>query len=166
MSCGALCTGWGAGITRSASTPSGEYLFSSNNICYWGMYVLDLALRLVWGVGPAGMVTACISILRGISVLFFFCSAILVCVSVVSSLVFPVIFPWDIFTSFLSALSFSIPNGANGVAGTGFFSALIKYVAAWLAALAEEIPGIVVLSGNNSTGSALCSVLVLEMRIL
>ena len=50
-----------------------------------------LALYLVWGVGYAGMVTACVSTLGCGWVLFWFCPTILVYVSVVSSLVFGVI---------------------------------------------------------------------------
>ena len=64
---------------------------------------------------------------------------------------------------FLSASNVSVPTCENRVAGAGFSSALIKYVVAWVATSAEEIPVIVVLSGNNSTVYALRSALVLEV---
>ena len=56
---GYLCTGWGSGLTRSVSTLGGEYYFSSNEISCVDESVTGLALNLVWGVGTAGMVTAC-----------------------------------------------------------------------------------------------------------
>ena len=94
---------------------------------------------------------------RWLGPVFLFSPTILVCVLVVSSLVFGVIWTWKISASFLSALIFYVPKDANGTAGTGFSSELINYVAAWVAALAEEITGIVVFSGNNSTVSAMRS---------
>ena len=103
------------------------------------------------------MVTDCGSNLGGSWFLFLFCCTILVWVPVVSSFIFGVIWTWKISASFLSALIFYVPKDANGTAGTGFSSELINYVAAWVAALAEEIPGIVVFSGNNSTVSAMRS---------
>ena len=65
--------------------------------------------------------------------------------------------------SFLSASFFSVPKGAIGAAGAGFFSALIKSVDAWVSALAEKIPGIVVFLGNNSTMPAIRYDLVSEI---
>ena len=65
--------------------------------------------------------------------------------------------------SFKRESSFSVTKGANGVDSAGFFSALIKSAVAWVAAMAEEIPGILVFSGNNSTISAIRFALVLEM---
>ena len=62
---------------------------------------------------------------------------------------------------FSKRIKFSVPKGANRVDGAGFFSALIGSVSAWLAALAEEINGIMVFSGNNPTVSAISSALVL-----
>ena len=109
------------------------------------------------------MVNDCIPTLRGGWVLFFFCSTILVCVSVVSSLVFGVIWPWNISESFRSALSFSVTKGANGAAVDRFFSAMIKDVTAWVDASAEEIHCIVVFSGKNSTVYVIHYALVLEI---
>ena len=63
--------------------------------------------------------------------------------------------------SFLSESSFLMPKGANRAAGAGSFSASIKYIDAWVAASAEEIPFIMVLTGNNSTVSVISSALVL-----
>ena len=151
---GYLCTGWGAGITGSASTLSGEYPFPQIGSG-------EDALNIVLGVGANGMVTDYISTFGCGWVLFWVCSTILVCVSVVSSLVFGVIWPWNISESFRSALSFSVTKGANGTAGAGFFSALIKSVSACVDASAEEIPGIAVFSGNNSTASVMHSAVVL-----
>ena len=51
--------------------------------------------------------------------------------------VFYAIFLWKMSASFLNALSFSALTGTNGGAGDGFFSALINYAAARMAALAE-----------------------------
>ena len=127
------------------------------------MVVPSLALHIVYGVGDSGMVTACDSTLGGGWVLFCFCSTILVCVLVVSTLVFGVIWPWDITTSFLIVFSFSLPKGANGAAGAIFFSTLIKYVATWVAASAKEIPVILVFSGKNYIVSIMCSSIVLEI---
>ena len=58
----------------------------------------------------------------------FICYTILVCVSVLSSLFFVVIWPWKISAFFLSAISFSVPKGTTGASGAVFFGALIKYV--------------------------------------
>ena len=63
--------------------------------------------------------------------------------------------------SFLSESSFLMPKGANRAACVGSFSAPIKYIDAWVAASAEEIPFIMVLTGNNSTVSVISSALVL-----
>ena len=63
--------------------------------------------------------------------------------------------------SFLSASSFAVPKCENRAAGAGFLSALIRYVAAWVAASAKGIPGIVVFTGNNLIVSAIHSVIVL-----
>ena len=60
-------------------------------------------------------------------------------------------------------LSFFVPKGANGSAGDGFFSVLVKYVAKWVDASAENIPGIVVSSVNNPTVSVMCYALVLRI---
>ena len=87
----------------------------------------------------------------------------MVCASVVSSLVFDLIWSSNISESFLSALFFSVPKGENGAAGAGFFSALVNYVSTWVSESAEEIPGIVVLSGKNSTAPVIRYSLVLEM---
>ena len=65
-----------------------------------------------------------------VTILFWF--AILVCVSVVSSLGFSVIFPWKMSASFLSASSFSVPKGENGAAGSVLFSVIVNYVAPWV----------------------------------
>ena len=51
---------------------------------------------------------------------YYFCSTILVCVSVVSSLGFGTIWPWKISASFLSALIVSVPKVASREAGAGF----------------------------------------------
>ena len=75
------------------------------------MGVTGLALPHIWGVGDDGIVTDCGSILGGGWVLFLFCSTILACVSVVSSLVFDMIWPWYIYASFITALIFSVPKG-------------------------------------------------------
>ena len=56
-----------------------------------------------------------------------------------------------------------MPKGTNGSARAVFFIALINNVDARVAELAKEIPGIMVLSGNNSTVSAILSTFVLEM---
>ena len=48
------------------------------------------------------------------------------------------------FCKFSMCNKFSVPKGANGEAGARFFSALMKYVSAWVSESAEEIPGIVV----------------------
>ena len=93
----------------------------------------------------------------------FPCSAILVCVSVVSSLVSGLIWPWNISSSFAGTLSFSVTKGANGADGAGFFSALIKSVASWVAASSQEITGIVVFSGKNSAVYVMRSALVLKI---
>ena len=58
------------------------------------------------------------------------------CFSCIKCLGFPVIFPSNMSTSFISASSFSVPQGANRLAGAGYFSVMINYVAAWLDALA------------------------------
>ena len=68
--------------------------------------------------------------------------------------------------NFLSASSYSVPKVENGVAGAVFFSALIKSVTAWLAALVRGIHGIMVFSGNKSTLSEICSALVSEIHTL
>ena len=68
------------------------------------------------------MVTDCGSTLGGVWVLFWFCSAILVCVSVVSRLVFGVIWPWNISASFLSASSFYVYKGENRSDDDGFLA--------------------------------------------
>ena len=90
----------------------------------------------------------------------------MVYVSVVSSLVFGMIWPWKISASFLIEIFFSVTKGANRAAGAGFFSALIKSVSACVDASAEEIPGIAVFSGNNSTASVMCYAVVLEILTL
>ena len=46
--------------------------------------------------------------------------AIVVCVSVVSSFIFDIIWPWKISASFLRKLLFLVPMGANRAAGAGF----------------------------------------------
>ena len=74
-----------------------------------------------------------------------------------------VIWPWNIYASFISALSFSVTKGANGAAVDRFFSAMIKYVTAWVDASAEEIHCIVVFSGKNSTVYVIHYALVLEI---
>ena len=153
---GYLCTGWGAGITGSASTLSGEYPFPQIGSG-------EDALNIVLGVGANGMVTDYISTFGCGWVLFWVCSTILVCVSVVSSLVFGVIWPWNISESFRSALSFSVTKGANCAAGAKFFSALIKYIVAWVSVFVEEIPGILLFPGDNFTMTAISSAFVLEM---
>ena len=103
---GYLCTVWGKGINGYISNPGGEYSFYSNGICCGGIGYLALALRLIWGVGDVGMVTYCGSTLRVFWFLSFFCSNILVCVSVVSSLGFYVIWPCNMSARFLSASIF------------------------------------------------------------
>ena len=67
---GYLCIGWGAGLTGSVSTLGSEYYFSSNGIWCGGGVGTGLDLRLVWGVGCVGMLTACGSTLGGGWVLF------------------------------------------------------------------------------------------------
>ena len=52
-------------------------------------------------------------------------------------------------------------KSGNGSVGAVCFIALIKYVATWVAAFAEEITVIVMFSKNNYTLSAICSTLVL-----
>ena len=94
------------------------------------MGVIALALHIVWGVRAAGMVNYCGSNIGCGWVLILFCSTILVCVSVVSSLVLPVIFPWKMYASFISASSSSVPKGARRAAVAGFSIDLIKSVAA------------------------------------
>ena len=84
------------------------------------MGVPGLALYLVWGFGYYGMVTACGSTLGVGCVIFSFCTTILVRASVVSSMVFGVIWPWKIPTSSLIELRFSVPKGENGAAATIF----------------------------------------------
>ena len=96
------------------------------------MVALVLSLGLVWGVGADDMVNVSSSTLRGVWVLFLFCSTILVCVSVVSSLVLGVILPWKMSASFLSESSFSVTMGTNEAAGARFFVALIRYVDSWV----------------------------------
>ena len=59
-----------------------------------------------------------------------------------------------------------MPKVSNREAGDRFFSALIKSVSIWVAALVDEIPIIMVLSVNNSTVSVIRSDLVLEMYYL
>ena len=76
---------------------------------------------------------------------------------------FPVICPWDISAVFLSASIFSVPKGDNRASGSVCLSALIKSVDSWVAALAEEIPVIMVFSGNDSTVSTIHSTPVLEI---
>ena len=56
---------------------------------------------------------------------------------------FPVIFPLKISDRFLSTPRFSVLKCANREAGAGFFSALVKSIATWVDASAEESPGIV-----------------------
>ena len=56
-----------------------------------------------------------------------------------------------------------MPKGTNGMTGAGFFSEMIKSISVWVAASEEEILGIVVFLGNNSTVSVISSSLVLEM---
>ena len=65
--------------------------------------------------------------------------------------------------SFISTSSFSVPKGANRASGAGFFSELIKSIDTWMAASAEQIPGIMVLSVNNSNESEIRSALLLKM---
>ena len=124
---GYLCTVWEARLTGSASTLSSEYYFSSNGIWCRGVGVTGFALHIDWVVGADIMVTSCGSTLEGGWVLFFFCSTIFFWVSVVSSLVFSEIFPWNIFTTFLSESIISVTKGANGEAVAVFCSALINY---------------------------------------
>ena len=89
---GYLWNGLGSGIIESTSTLGDVYPFSSNLISSCGGGVLDWTSSLVWGVVSDDMVTACGSTLRYFWVLFCYCSTILVCVSVVSSLVFLLFF--------------------------------------------------------------------------
>ena len=56
-----------------------------------------------------------------------------------------------------------MPKGTNGSSRAVFFIAFINNVDARVAELTKEIPGIMVLSENNSTVSAIISDFVLEM---
>ena len=67
----------------------------------------------------------------------------------------------EYFCKFSKFIKFYVPKGENRSAIAGFFSALISSVAAWVVSLAEEIPNIVVFSGNNSTVSVMRSDIVL-----
>ena len=126
-----------------------------------GVGGLPLALLLVWVVWDSIMVTYYGSTLGGGWVLCCFCYTILVYVSVISSLVFDVICTWKMSASFLSASIHSVPKVTNRAIGDGFFSELIKSVSSWASSLAEEIPGIIMFSGNSYTVSAMHSDLVL-----
>ena len=64
---------------------------------------------------------------------------------------------------FLMASIFSVPRDGNGDAGEGLESAVISSCAADVAVSAEDVAGIVVLWGGNSTDQDICSALVLEM---
>ena len=64
------------------------------------------------------------------------------------------------FTEFVK---FYVPDGANGASGVGFFNGHIWSVAAWVAALAEKMPGFLVFSVNNDNVFEMCSDLVFEM---
>ena len=86
-----LCTGWGAVIKGSASTLGDEYYFNYNEILCGGFGALTLSLCIDFCVGVSGVVTDVISTLRCSWVVFRSCSAILVCVSFVSGLIFGVI---------------------------------------------------------------------------
>jgi hypothetical protein len=55
----------------------------------------------------------------------------------------------------------AVPSGGSGLAAHGFFKASMSSVAARTAASAEEVLGMVVLTGKNSTVSLTRSVLVL-----
>ena len=68
--------------------------------------------------------------------------------------------------SFPCDYSFPVPFGANGAAGVEFYKALIGYVPAWIADLAEEISIILVFLEKNPTVSAMRSALVLSMYTL
>ena len=59
-----LCTVSGVVLTRSVSKLGGEYSFNYNRIWCGGVGVTGLALRLLLGVGDAGMDTSCRSTLR------------------------------------------------------------------------------------------------------
>ena len=100
----ALVVGWALPVLFPPSVVNTH--FYSNGIWFGGMGVPGLALRIVWYVWSAGMVTDCGPTLRCGWFIFCFFSNILFCVSVVSSLVFDVIWPWNISASFLSSLSF------------------------------------------------------------
>ena len=56
-----------------------------------------------------------------------------------------------------------MPNDANGAAGVGFFNVLIRPFDEWVDVMAEEIPVILVFSGNSSTVSSMCSAVVFKM---
>ena len=101
-----MCTVLVMVVTGSNSTFGGEYSFSSNGFLFGGVGALDLSLCLVWCLGAAGMLTTCGFILRDVQVLLYFCSTFLVCVLVVSSVVFAVIWIWEMFASFLIASIF------------------------------------------------------------
>ena len=100
-------------INGSASTLGGEYSFYFNGIICGGVGLLDLTLHIVGGARDAGMATPCVYTLGDGWVLFWFSSTILVCVSVVSSLVFAMVLSCKISSSFLSISSFYIPKGEN-----------------------------------------------------
>ena len=109
-----------------------------------GFGVPGLALCLVWGVGMLVWLLLVAPPLGVDGSYFDFFSIIFVCVSVVSGLFFYRAVSRRISASFLSALSFSVPKSANGAAGDGFFSWLIKSVVTRAAAEPNEIPGIAV----------------------
>ena len=127
----------GAVINCSASTLGGEYSFYFNGIIFGGVGLLDLTLHLVGGASDTGMVTPCVYTLGDVWVLFWLSSTILVCVSVVSSLVFAMVCSCKMSSSFLSLSSFYIPKGENEAYCALYFIALIISVASWVAAPAE-----------------------------
>ena len=145
------------GITGSDSTLSGKYLFPQVlfGVGVWVFLIYSdilfgvLELR-VWSLlaDPPSEVAGYYFFL-----LHYFC----LCFSCLK-FGFSVIFPWNISASFLSALHFYM-----GASGDGFLNALIKSVTTWVDESAEEIPGIVVFSGNNSIVSARNLDLVLKM---
>ena len=129
-----------------------------------GVWVLLVYPQVLFGVLGLMVWSLLVDPTFGVTwVLFFFCYTILDCFSVISSLVFSVIFTCKMSVIFLSVSSFYVPKGANWAADAGFFSALSKSIVAMVAESAEESPGIVVLSGNNSTVSAVRSDFVWEM---
>ena len=57
----------------------------------------------------------------------------------------------------------AFPGATSGLAGSGFFSARIKYWLAWIIESVYDIFGILKFPGNNSTVSEIRSTLVLGM---